>query len=33
MHIKEFIEYYTQSEVEKIERKDIVEKFTNKLAI
>jgi hypothetical protein len=30
MHIKEFIEKYTQGEVDKIERKDVFQKFANK---
>lgn len=33
MHIKEFIEKYTSSEVEKIERHDVMEKFANKTYI
>lgn len=33
MHIEEFITKYTLSEVEKIERKDVLAKFGNKMAI
>ena len=33
MHIDQFIEQYTQGEVEKIERKDVIGKFTKKLAV
>ena len=33
MHIKEFMEKYTLSEVDKIERHDIMERFENKTYI
>ena len=33
MHIREFIEKYTMSEVDKIERHDVMEKFSNKTYI
>ena len=33
MHIKEFIEKYTQEQVEKIERKDVLSKFMTKQSV
>jgi len=33
MHIDEFIKSYTNTEVEKIERRDVLERFQNKAAI
>ena len=33
MHIDNFIDQYTQGEVDKIERKDVMGKFTRKLAV
>ena len=33
MHIKEFMEKYTLSEVDKIERHDVMERFENKTYI
>ena len=33
MHIDEFIDVYTQSEIDKVERKDTVTRFMNKLNI
>ena len=33
MHIDQFIEQYTQGEVEKVERKDPLARFVNKLTI
>ena len=33
MHIDEFIKQYTQQEVEKVERKDVLSRFQNKLAV
>lgn len=33
MHVKEFIDYYTQSEVGKIERKSVVNRFKDKLML
>ena len=33
MHIEEFIKQYTQTEVEKVERRDVLARFQNKCAI
>tara|TARA_B110000285_G_C15087070_1_gene596821 strand:+ start:1523 stop:1756 length:234 start_codon:yes stop_codon:yes gene_type:complete len=33
MHIEEFINQYTSAEVERIERKDVMSRFSNKIAI
>ena len=33
MHIDEFIEKYTELEVDKIQRRDVVERFNNKLMV
>jgi len=33
MHIADFIYQYTESEVEKIERKDVVGRFKQKIAL
>ena len=33
MHIDEFIQQYTPSEVEKIERRDVIERFQNKIKV
>jgi hypothetical protein len=33
MHIDEFIQMYTPTEVEKIERRDVLKRFQNKMAI
>ena len=33
MHIEDFINQYTSAEVERIERKDVISRFSNKIAI
>ena len=33
IHIEDFINKYTNGEVEKIDRKDVVNKFRNKISI
>ena len=33
MHIHDFIDMYTTSEVERIERKDVLQRFQNKIAV
>lgn len=33
MHIEDFINQYTAAEVERIERKDVISRFSNKIAI
>lgn len=33
MHIDEFLQQYTQSEVERVQRSDVLKKFQNKLSV
>ena len=33
MHVKEFIQDYTPLEIEKLERKDVLSRFQNKVAV
>ena len=33
MHIDEFIKQYSMGEVQKIERRDVLERFQNKMAV